>query len=79
MGTETTIARKRLSDTETARLVVDECPPDPRACGNAMTTIVAWHPRYRMSDTEIYGTEQEFMEKSWTSWKETGPSSAPRL
>ena len=57
MGTETTIARERLSDTQTARLVVDECPPDPRASGSATTTIVAWHPRYRMSDTEIYGTK----------------------
>ena len=59
MGTETTIARKRLSNTQTARLVVDECPPDPRASGSAATTIVAWHPQYRMSDTEIYGLAKE--------------------
>ena len=62
MGTETTIARKRLSDTRTARLIVDESPSDPRAGGSATTTIVAWHSRYRMSDTEIYGTKQAFRE-----------------
>ena len=60
MGTEITIARKRLSDIQTARLIVDESPPDPRAGGSATTTIVAWHSRYRMSDTEIYGTKQAF-------------------
>ena len=31
MGTEITIALKRLSDIKTARLIVDESPPDPRA------------------------------------------------
>ena len=62
MGTEITIARKRLSDIQTARLIVDESPSDPRAGGSATTTIVAWHPRYRMSDTKIYGTKQAFRE-----------------
>ncbi len=62
MGTEITIALKRLSDIETARLIVDESPPDPRAGGSAMTTIVAWRRDHRMSDTEIYGTKQEFRE-----------------
>ena len=62
MGTEITIALKRLSDIQTARLIVDESPPDPRAGGSAMTTIVAWRRNHRMSDTEIYGTKQEFRE-----------------
>ncbi len=62
MGTEITIALKRLSDIKTARLIVDECPPDPRAGGSAMTTIVAWRRDHRISDTEIYGTKQEFRE-----------------
>ena len=63
MGTEITIARKRLSGIQAARLIVDRCPPDPRACGNSMTTIVAWHPSHSMSDTKIYGSPQEFREK----------------
>ena len=62
IGTEITIALKRLSGIKTARLIVDECPPDPRAGGNAMTTIVAWRRDHRISDTEIYGTKQEFRE-----------------
>ena len=41
MAREKTIARKRLSAAKTARLIVDESPPDPRAGGSAMTTIVA--------------------------------------
>ena len=61
-GNQITIALKRLSDIKTARLIVDECPPDPRAGGSAMTTIVAWRRDHRMSDTEIYGTKQEFRE-----------------
>ena len=62
IGTEITIALKRLSGIKTARLIVDECPPDPRAGGSAMTTIVAWRRGHRISDTEIYGTKQEFRE-----------------
>ena len=62
IGTEITIALKRLSGIKTARLIVDECPPDPRAGGSAMTTIVAWRRDHRISDTEIYGTKQEFRE-----------------
>ena len=62
MGTQITIALKRLSDIETARLIVDESPPDPRAGRSAMTTIVAWRRDHRISDTEIYGTKQEFRE-----------------
>ena len=41
---------------------MDESPPDPRASGSAMTTMVAWRRGHRISDTEIYGTKQEFRE-----------------
>ena len=78
MAREKTIARKRLSAAKTARLIVDESPPDPRAGGSAMTTIVAWHPNYRMSDTEIYGTKQEFRESVLDRMDKNRTSPRPR-
>ena len=78
MGTEITIARKRLSDIQTARLIVDESPPDPRASGSATTTIVAWRRDHRMSDTEIYGTKQEFRENVLDRMERNGTSQRPR-
>ena len=78
MGTEITIALKRLSDTRTARLIVDESPPDPRAGGNAMTTIVAWRRDHRMSDTAIYGTKQEFRENVLDRMERNRTARCPR-
>ena len=78
MGSEITIALKRLSDIQTARLIVDECPPDPRADGSAMTTIVAWRRDHRMSDTEIYGTKQEFRENVLDRMEKNRTARRPR-
>ena len=78
MGTEITIALKRLSDIETARLIVDESPPDPRAGGSAVTTIVAWRRNHRMSDTEIYGTKQEFRENVLDRMEKNRTARRPR-
>ena len=78
MGTEITIALKRLSDIQTARLIVDESPPDPRAGGSAMTTILAWRRNHRMSDTEIYGTKQEFRENVLDRMEKNRTSPAPQ-
>ena len=78
MGTEITIALKRLGDIETARLIVDESPPTPRAGGSAMTTIVAWRRNHRMSDTEIYGTKQEFRENVLDRMERNRISRRPR-
>ena len=78
MGTEITIALKRLSDIQTARLIVDESPPDPRAGGSAMTTILAWRRNHRMSDTEIYGTKQEFRENVLDRMEKNRTAQRPR-
>ena len=78
MAREKTIARKRLSAAETARLILDESPQDPRAGGSTMTTIVAWHPNYRMPDTEIYGTKQEFRENVLDRMDKNRTSPRPR-
>ena len=78
MGTEITIALKRLSYIETARLIVDESPPDPRAGGSPMTTILAWRRNHRMSDTEIYGTKQEFGENVLDRMEKNRTARRPR-
>ena len=51
---------KNLAPGTQALLQVDQAPQNPRQQGNTITTIVAWHSQWDITDTDEFDTPQSF-------------------